>query len=132
MQVYFEWSPPVPLKNYARARLECRLLASSTFRKRRNLSGRLQKLQNLRARIIYYTYSDYSIRSADILDTLGWDTLEQKRTKQLAISVFKARNNFHPTRLKSMFEPTSNIHSYNLRGNSNNIFIPRPRTEAAK
>ena len=31
-----------------------------------------------------------------------------------------------------MFEPTSDIHSYNLRGSSNNIFIPRPRTEAAK
>ena len=31
-----------------------------------------------------------------------------------------------------MFEPLSNVHSYNLRGSSNNIFIPRPRTENGK
>ena len=31
-----------------------------------------------------------------------------------------------------MFESISNVHSYDLRGSSNNIFIPRPRTEAAK
>ena len=28
-------------------------------------------------------------RSADILQDLGWDTLEQRRSKQLAIGVFK-------------------------------------------
>ena len=31
-----------------------------------------------------------------------------------------------------MFKPTSVVHSYNVRGASNNIFVPRPRTEAAK
>ena len=31
-----------------------------------------------------------------------------------------------------MFKPTSGVHSYNVRGASNNIFVPRPRTEAAK
>ena len=31
-----------------------------------------------------------------------------------------------------MFKPTSVVHSYNVRGASNNIFVPRPHTEAAK
>ena len=31
-----------------------------------------------------------------------------------------------------MFKPTSGAHSYNVRGASNNIFVQRPRIEAAK
>ena len=31
-----------------------------------------------------------------------------------------------------MFKPTSRVHSYNVRGSSNNVSVPRPRTEAAK
>ena len=31
-----------------------------------------------------------------------------------------------------MFKPISGVHYYNVRGASNNIFAPRPRTEAAK
>ena len=58
---------------------------------------RLQKLQNRAARVIT-SCEGYSIRSANILQDLGWETLD----------------------------------SHNLRGSSNNIFIPRPRTEAGK
>ena len=101
------------------------------------LSDRLQKLQNRASRLI--TYSDYNTRSTDILHALGWDTLEQRCAKQLAVSVYKARNNLYiipsfiiPEGLESVFESTSNVHSYDLRGSCKNIFIPRPRTEAAK
>ena len=90
----------------------------------------LQRLQNRAGRII--TFSDYNTRSADILQDLRWDTLEQRRSKQLAISVFKSLNNLYPESLKNMFKPTSGVHSYNVPGASNNIFVPRPRTEAAK
>ena len=31
-----------------------------------------------------------------------------------------------------MFEPTYRVHSYNVQGASNNVFVPRPCTEAAK
>ena len=31
-----------------------------------------------------------------------------------------------------MFKPTSRTHSYNVRGASNNVFVRRPRTNAAK
>ena len=96
----------------------------------KGLCDRLQRLQNRAGRII--TYNDYNTRSADIPQDLRWDTLEQRRSKQLAISVLKSLNNLYPKSLKNMFEPTSVVHSYNVRGASNNIFVPRPRTEAAK
>ena len=48
------------------------------------LCDRLQRLKNRAGRII--TFSDYNTRSADILQDLGWDTLQQRRSyKQLAI-----------------------------------------------
>ena len=68
----------------------------------------------------------------DILRDLRWDSLEQRRSKQIAISVFKSLNNLYPKSLKNVFKPTSGVHSYNVRGASNNVFVPRPRTEAAK
>ena len=55
------------------------------------LCDRLQRLQNRAGRII--TFSDYNTRSPDILQDLRWDTLEERRSKQLAISVFKSLNN---------------------------------------
>ena len=94
------------------------------------LCDRLQRLQNRAGRII--TFRDYNTRSADIPQDLRWDTLEQRRSKQLTISVFKSLNNLYPESLKNMFKPTFRVHSYNVRGASNNVFVPRPRTEAAK
>ena len=94
------------------------------------LCDRLQRLQNRAGRII--TFSDYIRRSADILQDQGWDTLEQRRSKQLAISVFKPLNNLYPESLKNMFKQTSRVHSYNVRGASKNVFVPKPQAEAAK
>ena len=34
--------------------------------------------------------------------------------------------------LKNMFKPTSRVYSHNIQGSSNNVFVPRPHTEAAK
>ena len=95
----------------------------------KGLCDRLQRLQNRAGRII--RFSDYNTRSADILQDLRWDTLEQRRSKQVAISVFKSLNNLYSKSLKNMFKPTSGVHSYNVRGASN-IFVLRPRTEAVK
>ena len=95
----------------------------------KGLCDRLQRLQNRAGRMI--TFSDYN-RSVDILRDLRWGSLEQRRSKQLAISVFKSLNNLYPESLKKVFKPTSGVHSYNVRGASNNVFVSRPSTEAAK
>jgi len=39
---------------------------------------------------------------------------------------------FYPEGISAMFDSTASVHSHNLRGSSNNIFILRPRTEAGK
>ena len=62
----------------------------------------------------------------DILQDLRWDPLEQRRSKQLAISVFKSLNNLYPDSLKNVFKPISGVHSYNVRGASNNVFVQGP------
>ena len=41
-------------------------------------------------------------------------------------------NNLNPEGLKNMFKPTSWVHSYDVRGSSNKVFVPRPVTEVAK
>ena len=70
----------------------------------KGLGDRLQRLQNRAGRII--TFSDYNTRSVDILQHLRWDTLEQRRSKQLATSVFKFLNNLYPESLKNIPTPT--------------------------
>ena len=52
------------------------------------------EIQNWAGRII--TFSDSNVRSADILRDLRRDTLEERRSKQLAISVFKSLDNLYP------------------------------------
>ena len=41
-------------------------------------------------------------------------------------------NGLYPEGISAMLDSTASVHSYNLRGSSNNIFIPKPRTEAGK
>ena len=93
-------------------------------------SERLQKLQNRAARLI--TFSDLNVRSSVLLGDLSWDCLEQRRSKQLAINLFKALHNLSPIRLTSIFKTTSSVHSHNLRNSKYNLFVPRPSTEAGK
>ena len=50
-------------------------------------ADQLQKLQNRAARII--TKADYSIRSCDILEELRWPTLNDRRTMQMNIMMYK-------------------------------------------
>ena len=72
-------------------------------------SERLQKLQNRAARLI--TFSDLNIRLSTLLRDLGWDSLERRRSQQLAIILFKIFHNLVPTRLKSLLKTTSSVHS---------------------
>ena len=48
------------------------------------------------------------------------------------MSVFKSLNNLYPESFKNVFKPSSRVHSYNVRGASNNVFVPRPCTNTAK
>ena len=43
--------------------------------------------------------------------------------------MYKTVNQLAPQRLCNIFQFSNNVTSYNLRGSSNGLFIPRPRTE---
>ena len=51
---------------------------------------KIQKPQNRTARIITNTGDD--VRSITNLENLGWDNLEQRRERQLAITMFNSLN----------------------------------------
>ena len=71
-------------------------------------------------------------QSSCLLQDLGWDTLEKRCTKQLAITMYKVVNDYFPLRLQEHFRTTSQVHTYNLRDSAHNLFIPRPLSEAGK
>ena len=54
------------------------------------MRNRLQTLQNRAARVV--TSSSYDRRSVKMLDELGWDNLETRRTRQLATIMYKLKN----------------------------------------
>ena len=94
------------------------------------LSLKLEKLQNRAARII--TGSRWDARSAPLLHALNWDSLADRRAKQLKSLMFKTVNNLAPEYLSDKFQSTNSIHKHNLRGAQHNLFVPRPNTEALK
>ena len=94
------------------------------------LSQKLEKLQNRAVRII--TGSSWDASSAPILYALKWDSLADRRAKQLKSLKFKTVNNLAPEYLSDKFAGINTIHRHNLRGAQHNLFIPRPNTEALK
>ena len=93
-------------------------------------ADKLQKLQNRAARII--TRADYSIRSSDVLNSLEWSNLEERRKRYLLVTMFKIFNNDCPTYLREQFHRTSGIHDYNLRGSNYDLQLPLPKTNFLK
>ena len=71
-------------------------------------------------------------RSAPILHALKWNSLADRRAKQLKSLMFKTVNNLVPEYLSDKFAKVNTIHRHNLRGAQLNLFIPRPNTEALK
>ena len=89
---------------------------------------KLQKLQNRAARII--TFSPYDASSAPLLQTLGWDRLALRRSKQVAVEMFKIHNKQAPAYLLHKF---SNIYkNYDTRGSSSKFKLPLPKTNYGK
>jgi hypothetical protein len=67
------------------------------------LALKLQKLQNRAARII--TGANYSRRSSDILNELGWEKLSERRQKCKAVMMHKILNNKAPLCFLGLFRP---------------------------
>ena len=83
------------------------------------LSNKLQKLQNLAARVLNF---NYDADAPQLLKNLNWNNLETWRQilKLKAEMVYKSLNGFAPDHLPCKFIPRSDINnSYDLRNSAN-------------
>ena len=87
-------------------------------------------MQNRAARII--TRADYSISSSDVLSSLKWSNLEERKKRHLLVTLFKVFNNNSPTYLRDRFHRASEIQNCNLRGSNYNLQLPLPKTNFLK
>ena len=46
--------------------------------------------------------------------------------------MYKVVYDHFPLRLHNLFQTTSQVHTYNLRGSAHNLFIPRPLSEVGQ
>ena len=92
------------------------------------LCEKLQKLQNRAARVI--TKSSYNTNSSFLLNSLSWDNLSVRRTKQKANLMYKCVNKLAPNYLCNMFTPRTL--PFDLRDASQKLYLPKPRTDYLK
>ena len=92
------------------------------------LADKLQKLQNRAARAV--STLSYDISSNTILDMLGWDRLQLRRSKQKAKMMLKVSNELVPCYVNEIFVKR-NAH-YKTRNSENNLDLPKPRTNYMK
>ena len=78
------------------------------------------------------TSSSYDRRSAEILDELGWDNFQTRRTGQFATIMYKLKNRIAPDHVVQIFNSTIPMYTYNVRNSKYNLFVPRLYTEAEK
>ena len=93
-------------------------------------SLRLQRLQNRAARVILS--ANYDARSADLLESLQWDNLSQRRDKHMASLMCKTLQNKTPNHLRSMFSFANTGSGYDTRQRERKLAPPKPRTDYLK
>ncbi len=80
------------------------------------------------ARVI--TGASHDVRSTDILTTLSWETLDNRRKKSKAVYMYKVLNDHAAPGLKESFHGRNvTQNTYNLRNSEYDLTIPKPRTE---
>ena len=88
--------------------------------------GKIQKFQSRAARVI--TGPSYDIRSTDVLDALGWQTLDVKRLENILIMMYKILNNHTAPNLNECFCKRNTIQSnYDLRSSDTDLCLPKPK-----
>ena len=92
---------------------------------------KLQRLQNRAARVI--TGSTFDIRSVDVLNMLGWESLDQRRNYTKSIYMYKIINDHAAPNLKQLFRRCSEGDSpYDLRNRETDLVLPKPKKEFLK
>jgi hypothetical protein len=95
------------------------------------LKDKLQKFQNRAARLI--TGSTHYTRAVDVLNALGWETLDQKRNYTKSIFMYKIINGHAAPNLKQSFllhREGDTLH--HLRNRSTDLALPKPKRDFGK
>ncbi len=82
------------------------------------------------ARVIMNFSNDIS--GPEAIKALGWESLETRRAKSKAKTMYKVLNNLALSSLAELFEHKRNITKYDLRGSSTSLQLPQPKTEKLK
>ena len=93
----------------------------------KNLSSKLQRLQNRAARVI--TFSNYDCSTSELFQNLKWSKLVHQSAVSKAIMMHSIVNNTAPEDLSSRFVRRCALTSYNLSENEYKLVVPQPRTE---
>ena len=93
------------------------------------LLGKLQKMQNMTARVI--TGKSYDARSKDILQELRWQPLMERWGNNKAIFMHKDANGEYPGKISNLFLIKNND-NYNLRNNGIDYTLQKPRKNFLK
>ena len=96
----------------------------------KNLSSKLQKLQNRAARVL--TFSNYDCSTSELFQNLKWSKLVHQRAVSKAIMMHSIVNNTATEYLTSCFVRRCDLTSCNLRENEYKLAVPQPRTEFYK
>ena len=91
---------------------------------------RLQKLQNRAARIV--TNSCFDTPSNQLIEKLGWKTINELIDIESKTMVFKSLNELAPPYLRSLFTQNSQSTSYRLRNTSTDLRLPKKVQKTAR
>ena len=92
--------------------------------------NRLQRLQNRAARIV--TNSSFDTPTNQLIEKLGWKTINELIDIESKTTVFKSLNELAPPYLRSLFRKNSQSTSYRLRNTSTDLRLPKKGTENGK
>ena len=89
---------------------------------------KLQKLQNRAARVAINSCFDRCTPSEQLIQQLGWLTIEQLIELEAVKVVYKALHNEAPPYMEELFLKLSNTQCRELRNSPTDLYIPRLRT----
>ena len=79
---------------------------------------------------VHLSESDLLFQCSYLLNSLSWDNLSVRRTKQKANLMYKCVHKLAPNYLCNVFTPRAL--SFNLRDASQKLYLPKPRTDYLK
>ena len=93
---------------------------------------KVQRLQNLAARIIKRNFDYINIRGIELVKQLGWMNVKQRFLYFQHLTIFKCIHGLAPTHLVNNVVMEIEITNVNTRKHPMNLYVPRPINEMHK